>query len=215
VAAASAAVDSITARSCRRRASSASTSATAPSTSARSCRAATIRNRRRRSVICHLADDVGEALAILLGALEPPQRLRAPGAESRDPGRFLEDRTAILAGGHEERVDTPLFDDAVGLGGRSGAAEQVADVAETADLPVDEILALAAAVDAAADLHLVRLDRQEAGAVVEDEERFGGVERLSGDGAGEDHVGHFAAAEAAHRLLAEDPLDGVDDVGLP
>ena len=163
----------------------------------------------------HFADDVGQSLPVLLGPLQSPQRLGAPGTELRDPRRLLENGAAILPGGHEEGVDAPLLDDAVGLGGGAGAAEEIADVAQPADLTVDEILTLAAAIDAAADLDLIGLDGEEPGAVVEDERRLGAVERLAGDRSGEDHVGHLAAAEAAHRLLAEDPFDGVDDVRLP
>ena len=162
----------------------------------------------------HLADDVSQTLPVLLGTLQTPQRLGATGTKLRDPGGLLEDGAAILAGSHQERIDTPLLDDAVGLGGGACAAEQVADVAQPADLAVDEILALAAAVDTAANLHFIGLDGQQSGAVVEDERSFGAVERLAGDGACEDHVGHLAAAEAAYRLLAEDPLDRVDDVRL-
>src|SRR4029077_7759755 len=36
----------------------------------------------------------------------------------------------------------------------------------------------------------------------------------AGGRAVEDHVGHFAAAQALGALLAEDPADGIDDVGL-
>ena len=85
-----------------------------------------------------------------------------------------------------------------------------------ARLAVDQVLALAAAIDAAGDVHLGGIDRQPAVGVVEDERRLGRVHRLAAAGAGavEDHVGHLLAAEALGRLLAEHPLDGIDDVAL-
>src|SRR5262249_8902096 len=58
-------------------------------------------------------------------------------------------------------------------------------------------------------------ERQDPGAVVEDERRFGHPHRLSADAAVEDDVRHLPAAEALRRLFAEDPLERVDDVALP
>ena len=58
-------------------------------------------------------------------------------------------------------------------------AKQVADVAEPAGLAVDEVLALAAAVDAAGDVDLAGVDRQLAVGVVEGERDFGGAERAA------------------------------------
>ena len=43
---------------------------------------------------------------------------------------------------------------------------------------------------------------------------FGGVRGPAAARAVEDHVGHLAAAEALDALLAQHPLDGVDDVRL-
>ncbi len=56
---------------------------------------------------------------------------------------------------------------------------------------------------------------QEAVGVVEGEGDFGRIHRPAGAGAVEDHVGHFPAAEALDALLAQHPLDGVDDVRFP
>ena len=59
---------------------------------------------------------------------------------------------------------------------------------------------------------LGRVDGQQVLRVVEGERDFGGVQRPAAARAVEDHVGHFVAAEALDALLAQDPLDGVDDV---
>ena len=50
--------------------------------------------------------------------------------------------------------------------------------------------------------------------VVEGERDFGGVHGPAAARAVEDHVGHLLAAEALDALLAQHPLDGVDDVRL-
>ena len=55
---------------------------------------------------------------------------------------------------------------------------------------------------------------QQALGVVEGERDFGGVQRPAGARAVEDHVGHLLAAQALDALLAQHPLDGVDDVRL-
>ena len=70
---------------------------------------------------------------------------------------------AVLGRRLQEHVDLALLDDAVGLRAQAGAGEQVADVAEPAGMAVDQVLALAAAVDAAGDVDLGRVDRQAGG----------------------------------------------------
>ncbi len=45
----------------------------------------------------HLADDVGQPLAVEFGPLEPPQGLGPAGAEPRDPGRLLEHDTPVAS----------------------------------------------------------------------------------------------------------------------
>ena len=159
-----------------------------------------------------LTDDVCEPLTVLLGPLESADRLSAAAAKPGDACGLFEDRAAVPPRGDEERVDAALFDDAVCLGGRPGAGEEFADVAEPRGLAVDEIFALAVTVDPPRDLDGVALHRQCAARVVEAERHLGHVEWLAGGGPGEDDVGHLLAAEAPDRLLAKHPLDGVDDV---
>ncbi len=79
---------------------------------------------------------------------------------------------------------------------------------------VDEVLALAAAVNAAADLHLVGLGGQRAAAVVKGHGDFGHAEAAPGRRAVEDDVGHLAAAQALGALLAQHPAHGIDHVAL-
>ncbi len=162
----------------------------------------------------HLAHDVGQPLAVLFCPLKPPESFGPAGAKLGDPGRFFKDASALLAARHEQLIDTSLLNDAVGLGGGAGAREEFADVAEATDLAVDQILALTAAVDAAADPHLIGGKRELAGGVVEGEGGFCGVERPAAGSSRENHVGHLFAAEAADRLFAEHPLDRIDDVGF-
>src|SRR5262249_13522304 len=107
-----------------------------------------------------------------------------------------------------------LRDDAVGVGAGAAAEEHLLHVAEPAQLAVDEVLALAAAVDAAADLDFFARYAEEAPAVVEGHGDLGHAEAAARRRAVENDVGHLAAAEALGALLAEDPADGVHDIGL-
>src|SRR5262249_55758315 len=136
------------------------------------------------------------------------------GLEAANAGRLFEDRTPLLGGRLQEHVHATLFDDAIGVGARTGAEEQLFNIAEAADLVVDEVFALAAAVDAAGDLHLVGLGGEQAAGVVERHRHLGQAEAAARRRAVENYVRHLAAAQALGALLAQDPTHGVHDVGL-
>ena len=161
-----------------------------------------------------LAKDVAEAQEVLLGALELAFGLAALGLVLGDAGGLFEDHAPFLRVGLQEDVDLALLDKAVGIEADAGIHEELADVAQAAGLAVEEILRLAAAVQAPADFDLGGVDGQQAAGIIERERGFGKAEAASRLAAGEDDVGHLAAAQAAGALLAEDPLDGVDDVRL-
>src|SRR5262249_43419306 len=108
-------------------------------------------------LLLDLVDDVLEALEVLIDALELAEGLGLLGLEAADAGRLLEDVAALPGGGLQEAIDAALLDDAVGVAAGAGAEEEVLDVLEAAGLLVDQVLALAAAVDAAGDLHLLGL----------------------------------------------------------
>ena len=106
-------------------------------------------------LLFHLVDDVAQAQEVLIDALQTAQRFGLLGLEAADAGRLLEDGAPLLGGGLQEHVHPALLDDAVGVRAGAAAQEQVLDVPEAADLVVDQVLALAAAVHAAGDLHFL------------------------------------------------------------
>ena len=161
-----------------------------------------------------LVEDVAETHEVLLGAFEFSFGLAAFGLVLGDAGRFLEDDAAFLGVGLKEDVHLALLDEAVGIDADARVHEEFADVAQAAGLAVQEVLGLAATVEAAADLDLGDVDRQPAARIVEGKGGFREAEAPPAFGAGEDDVGHFAAAKALRALLAENPLDGVHDVRL-
>nr|WP_171468867.1 hypothetical protein [Frigoriglobus tundricola] len=133
--------------------------------------------------------------------------------EPADARGLVEDLAAVLRGRLEQLVHAPLGDDRVAAGG-TAAEEQVLDVLEAGHLAVDEVLAGAVAVHAAGELHVVGVDAEQPAGVIERDRHLGHAEALAGGGPVEDDVGHFAAAEALGRLLAEQPAHRVHDVAL-
>ncbi len=101
-----------------------------------------------------------------------------------------------------------------------GVHEQALDVAEAAGRLVDEVFAVAVAVDAAGDGDLgeieghagkrerLRIDLGEGHA------DFGEIDGFAAVGAVEDDIGHLAAAQGLSGLFAEHPADRVGDVGF-
>jgi hypothetical protein len=92
--------------------------------------------------------------------------------------------------------------------------QQLGDVEQAAGSAVDPVLRRTAAVGGAADRDLGEVEREDPRRVVECQRDLGDAEPRAPDGAGEDHVLHRAAAQRARRLGAEDPREGVGDVGL-
>ena len=88
------------------------------------------------------------------------------------------------------------------------------DVAQAADLPVHQVLALAAAIEAPGDRGLgrsVRVGDLDAGDL---QVHLGHLQRLPCLAAVEDDILHGRTTEALGALLAEHPGDGVGDVAL-
>ncbi len=150
----------------------------------------------------------------MLHPVELAERLLLALAVLEDAGGLLDEGAAVLGAAGEDGVELALADDDVHLAADAGVAEQLLDVEQPDLVAVDLVLALAGAVHAAGDRHLGVGDRQGAVGVVDRQRHLGPAEGGAAGGAGEDDVLHLAAAQALGALLAEDPGDGVDDVGL-
>ncbi len=165
-------------------------------------------------LLLHLVDDVAQPLHVLIDALQFAQRLGLAGLEAADAGRLLEDGAPVLRGRLQQHVHAALLDDAVSVRAGAAAQEQVLDVLEPADLLVDEVFALAAAVDAARDLHFLGVGGQDAAAVVKGHGDLRQAQAAPRRRAVEDHVRHLAAAQALGALLAQNPAHRIDNVRL-
>ena len=245
-------------------------------------------------------EDVVDAGEIEAGGFEAKFGEAFFGLEAGDAGGFLEDGAAVQRFGAEELADALLADDGVGFATEASPHEDVLNVAEPADLAVEEVFAVAGPEEAAGDGELAGADGSatefaaadfeddvvwvgelgcgvsfgcswddvgalgfafddgaglgfgdglfgllgallaeaglvpvggevvvdddlgfgvEAGTVVdlgvdESERNLGHTGGLAVASAGEDDVLHLDAAEGFGGLLAEDPGDGIGDVGL-
>ena len=159
-------------------------------------------------------DDVGQPRHILVDALELAFGVEFARLEAADAGRLLEDQPPGRHVRLQDLFDPPLLDDAVAGRSRTRSQEEIPDVFEAARGAIDQVLRLAAAIDPPADLNFPRLDGKEAGRVVERQRGFRERARLATRSAVEDDVGHLLAAEALGALVAQDPLDRIDDVAF-
>ena len=171
--------------------------------------------------------DVEHARQILFRAFELRFGQALAGFVFADAGGFFDDGAAVgwLVG--KNLADAALLDDGVAFRAEAGAHEEILNVAQAGGFAVDQVFAFARAVEAAGDGDLgglVRMAvsvgvgfrgamRSASGSAMRQGD-LGHAERLAVAGAGEDDVFHAGAAQALGALLAEDPTDGVAEVGF-
>ena len=150
----------------------------------------------------HLREHIGQAGEVGVGLFELAGGVAALGLVLGDPGGFLEDGAAILRARGQDQVDLALFHDGIGRPADAGVHEKFLDVAQSAPRLVEEVFALAVAVDAAGDADLVVVRAELRLAVGEGHRHLRHAEGLAGVRAVEDDIGHLAAAQGLGRLLA-------------
>ena len=163
------------------------------------------------------ADDIGDAQQILTRLVHLAFGGTLAQLELADAGCLFDHRAAVLRFGGDDVPDAALLDDRVRTLANAGAQEQVRDVEQPNRSPIDEVVAVALAIETPGDLNLrviAVVRRGEAVGVVERERDLSETMRPAPLRAAEDHVLHVFAAEAGGRLLAHAPLDGVHDIGF-
>ena len=164
-----------------------------------------------------LVHHVAHAEEVLPGCVELALRLRALLLVASHPGRFLDEDAALPGLGREHVVEAVLVHERVRFGIDARAREQILHVAETAHALVQQVLALARAVEAARHPDLAPRDvevSREAAVIVEDEADLGESHRLPRGRAMEDDVFHLVAAEGLGALLSQGPANGIGDIRL-
>ena len=168
----------------------------------------------RGDLAADFADDVGDAREIGVDAAEFVERLATLRLISGDAGGLFEEIAALGRIGGEDLVDLALHHERVGHAADAGVHEQALDILQARRLAVDEIVAGAFAVEATHDRDFGEGRAQFLFAVGEDQLDLALREGLAPVGAGEDDILHRRSAQGLGGLLAQDPADGVDDVGL-
>ncbi len=163
-------------------------------------------------------DDVPHAQQVLLRELHLPFGLLLPALELGDARRLFDEQPPVLRLGAHDEPDLSLLDDRVRLGAGARAEKQVGHVAQADGGLVDEVIALARAIQAPrhGDLGVILvLEGHLLGRVVLEGERdLGEVLRASGLASAEDDVLHGPPAQVPSALLAHAPSNRVDDVRL-
>ena len=111
---------------------------------------------QRAALLFDFEDDVVDARQVLLRGFELQLGRAAARLVLRDAGGFFDQLAPIGRPRAEDHADLALLDDRVGLGAEAGVHQQLVDVAQAADLAVDQVLALARAVQAPRDLDVAR-----------------------------------------------------------
>ena len=149
----------------------------------------------------------GDARELRLGAL--PAAL-----ELAQPGGLLDEAAALVGPRQQHLVDGALGDDAVQLAPQAGLGQEVAHVEAAHGLAVEQVVAVAGAVEPAHHRELAARHADAAVAVVEHELDLADAARGVLLGAREEHVLAGLGADLAGRLRGHRPLQRVGDVGL-
>ena len=171
--------------------------------------------RERTQPLAHLGLDVAGALdldsdpvQLQLGAMLPPLELA-------ETGGLLDQLAPLLRLRGQHRLDLALADDRVHRAAEPDVGEQLDEIGAAHLRLVDEVLALAAAVQPPRDRDLGEVELAEAAAlVVEDELDLAGVGRRPALGAVEEDVVGLLGAQLRRRQRAGGPDDRVGDVRL-
>ncbi len=154
--------------------------------------------------------DLGrDARELQLGAMPPALELA-------EPCGLLDEQAPLVRLGAEDLLDPALADDRAHRAAETHVGEQLDDVGAAHGRAVEQVLALAAAVQPARDRDLaVRQLGERAVLVVEDELDLAEVAGRSARGPGEQHVVGLLGPELARAHAPRGPEDGVGDVRLP
>src|SRR5207245_27499 len=151
-----------------------------------------------------LVHDVARADEGLPGGVELALRLVALLLVARDAGGLLDEDAPVVRLRRQDVVELVLVYDRIGARVGAGAGEKVEDVPQARGAVVEEVLALARAVEPPRDRHFRPRHRQRA-VVAEGQLDLGEPDRLSRLRAVEDQVFHALAAERLCALLAVPP----------
>ena len=138
------------------------------------------------------AAQVGQALQVLAGLRDAAQGFAPAFLVQADSGRFLQMGAQGFRLGIDDLADHALFDDGVAARAQPGAQEQLGHIALAAAAAIEEVLAVAVAINPALDRNFVERGEFTADlacTVVKQQLHRGLRHRLARGRAGEDHIG--------------------------
>ena len=115
---------------------------------------------QRAALLLDLEDDVVDAREVLLRRFELQLRGAAAALVLGDAGRLFDQLPPVGRPRAEDLADLPLLDDRVGLDAQPGVHQQVLHVAQPAGLAVDQVFALAGAIEPAHQLDVAHDQRR-------------------------------------------------------
>ena len=101
-------------------------------------------------------EDVIDAGQVLLGVFEARFGQPLLGLELGDAGSFFDDGAAVGGTAAQDLPDASLLDQGVGLRPQTGAHEEFLNIAQAAELAVQQVFAFAGAEQAAGDHDLAQ-----------------------------------------------------------
>ena len=158
--------------------------------------------------VARTLDLAGDARQLQLGPVAPP-------LEAAEPGCFLHERAALGGAAGQDRLDLALPDDRVHARSQPDVRQELDQVGAANRRAVDQVLALATAVQPPEDRDLGEVEvGQPAVRVVEQELDLAPVRSRAARRAGEEDVVRLLGAELARAQAARRPDDRVGDVRL-
>ena len=169
---------------------------------------------QRTNLPFYFFDDVREAQKVRFRRLKFPQGLLFLRLVFGDPRRFLENGAPILRATRENRVDLALLHDGISAPTDARIHEHLVDVFQTARRFVQQIFRTAIAKNAPGDRDLMPVESESLLAFREGHRHFRQADRRARIRAGENHIGHFAAAQGFGGLFPEHPADRIQHIGF-
>ncbi len=170
--------------------------------------------RQRPDPLLQLLQDVPQAQKVVLGGGQAALRLVFAEAVFGDARRFFKDLPALLGTGSHNVADAPLSHDGIAVPAKAGVHEQKLNIPQTHRCVIQHVFAVTRAIIAPGDAHVVAVEIEDAGGVIDHERHLGEAHAAPIGRAAENNILHLRPAQALVRLFAQHPADGVADVGF-
>ena len=161
-----------------------------------------------------LGDLIADAQQIVFRALQLALCLLFPVAVFGDTGSLFKDLPAVPAFQGKDLIDAALTDIGVALPAQAGVHQELIDIFQAGRLAVDIVFAVAGAVVAPGDDHLIGIVGQSPVRIVQRQRCLRKAQLRALGRSAKDHILHFGTPEGLGALFAHDPQDRVGNIGF-